>query len=136
MQADPEAVKRAIANLVDNAAEALQDSMMKQIVISTALLEDRDAVEIIIADTGYGVTPEVKEKLFLPYFSTKLAAPDWAWRSSAASWKTIADRSRGREFSRWRAIHRRVTCSSGSCGRAVTAYLTGIPETCKHIDRG
>ena len=71
MQADPEAMKRAIANLVDNAAEALQDSLMKEIVISTSLMEERDSVEIVVADTGHGVTPEVKEKLFLPYFSTK-----------------------------------------------------------------
>ncbi len=71
VQADPEAMKRAIANLVDNAAEALQDSLMKEIVISTTLTEDRDAMEIVVADSGHGVTPEVKEKLFLPYFSTK-----------------------------------------------------------------
>ncbi len=71
VQADPEAVKRAIANLVDNAAEALSDSMVKEIVISTALMEERDAVEIVVADSGHGVTPEAKEKLFLPYFSTK-----------------------------------------------------------------
>jgi len=71
VQADPEAMKRAIANLVDNAAEALHDSMVKEIVISTALMEDRDAVEIVVSDTGHGVTPETKEKLFLPYFSTK-----------------------------------------------------------------
>ncbi|HKD84680.1 MAG TPA: ATP-binding protein [Terriglobales bacterium] len=71
VQADPEAMKRVIANLVDNAAEALQDSLMKEIVISTAVMEDRDSVEIVVADTGHGVTPEVKEKLFLPYFSTK-----------------------------------------------------------------
>jgi two-component system, NtrC family, nitrogen regulation sensor histidine kinase NtrY len=71
VQADPEAMKRAIANLVDNAAEALHNSLMKEIVISTTLLEERDSVEIVIADTGYGVTPEVKERLFLPYFSTK-----------------------------------------------------------------
>ena len=44
---------------------------MKEIVISTSLVEDRDSVEIVVADTGYGVTPEVKERLFLPYFSTK-----------------------------------------------------------------
>jgi signal transduction histidine kinase len=31
----------------------------------------RDAVEITVADTGHGVTRELKEKLFLPYFSTK-----------------------------------------------------------------
>ncbi len=71
VQADPDAMKRAIANLVDNAAEAMHDSPLKEIVISTALLEDRDSVEIMVADTGSGVTPEVKEKLFLPYFSTK-----------------------------------------------------------------
>jgi hypothetical protein len=71
VQADPDAMKRAIANLVDNAAEALQDSLMKEIVISTTLMEDRDSVEIIVADTGHGVTADVKEKLFLPYFSTK-----------------------------------------------------------------
>ena len=72
VQADPEAMKRAIANLVDNAAEAMHDSLVKQIVISTALVTDeRDRVEIVVADTGHGVTSEVKEKLFLPYFSTK-----------------------------------------------------------------
>ncbi len=71
VQADPEAMKRAIANLVDNAAEALEDSLIKEIVISTTLMEDRDAVEIVVADTGHGVTPDTKEKLFLPYFSTK-----------------------------------------------------------------
>jgi len=71
VQADPEAMKRAIANLVDNAAEALEDSLMKEIVISTTLMEERDAVEIVVADTGHGVTPDTKEKLFLPYFSTK-----------------------------------------------------------------
>jgi len=71
VQADPEAMKRAIANLVDNAAEALQDSLLKEIMISTSVTEERDSVEIVVADTGHGVTADVKEKLFLPYFSTK-----------------------------------------------------------------
>jgi nitrogen fixation/metabolism regulation signal transduction histidine kinase len=70
-QADPEAIKRAVANLVDNAAESLSGSLVKEIVISTALMEQRDSVEIVVADTGHGVSPEAKEKLFLPYFSTK-----------------------------------------------------------------
>jgi hypothetical protein len=71
VQADPDAMKRAIANLVDNAAEAMQNSLLKEIDISTALVGERDSVEIVVADTGHGVTSEVKEKLFLPYFSTK-----------------------------------------------------------------
>ena len=69
--ADPDAIRRAIANLVDNAAEAMQQSMVKEIVISTGLVGGRDSVEIAVSDTGHGVTPAVKEKLFLPYFSTK-----------------------------------------------------------------
>jgi two-component system, NtrC family, nitrogen regulation sensor histidine kinase NtrY len=69
--ADAEAIKRAVANLVDNAAEALQGAMVREIQISTCLVASRDAVEISIGDTGHGVTRELKEKLFLPYFSTK-----------------------------------------------------------------
>lgn len=71
VMADAEAIKRALANLVDNAAEALDNSRVRAIEISTALVASRDAVEITVADTGQGVTRELKEKLFLPYFSTK-----------------------------------------------------------------
>jgi two-component system, NtrC family, nitrogen regulation sensor histidine kinase NtrY len=71
VMADNEAIKRAVANLVDNAAEASQNSLVREIQISTALVASRDAVEITVADTGHGVTRELKEKLFLPYFSTK-----------------------------------------------------------------
>jgi len=71
VMADAEAIKRAVANLVDNAAEAMQTSLVREMQISTALVASRDAVEITIADTGHGVTRELKEKLFLPYFSTR-----------------------------------------------------------------
>jgi hypothetical protein len=71
VMADSEAIKRAVANLVDNAAEASQGSVVREIEISTALVASRDAIEIAVADTGHGVTRELKEKLFLPYFSTK-----------------------------------------------------------------
>ncbi|HXM64023.1 MAG TPA: ATP-binding protein [Terriglobales bacterium] len=71
VMADPEAIKRALANLVDNAAEAMQDVLFREIQISTALVASRDVVEITVADSGHGVTRELKERLFLPYFSTK-----------------------------------------------------------------
>ncbi len=71
VMADPEAIKRALANLLDNAAEAMQNVMFREIEISTALVATRDVVEITVADTGHGVTRELKERLFLPYFSTK-----------------------------------------------------------------
>jgi two-component system, NtrC family, nitrogen regulation sensor histidine kinase NtrY len=71
VMADPEAIKRAVANLVDNAAEAMQNAMLKEITISTALVASRDAVELAVCDTGQGVSRDLKERLFLPYFSTK-----------------------------------------------------------------
>ena len=71
VMADPEAIKRAVANLVDNAAEAMRDAMLKEITISTALVASREAVELAVSDTGHGVSRDVKERLFLPYFSTK-----------------------------------------------------------------
>lgn len=70
VMADPEALKRALSNVVDNAAEAMQRSLLRELRISTALLEN-GMVELSIADTGTGLTDEMRERLFLPYFSTK-----------------------------------------------------------------
>jgi two-component system, NtrC family, nitrogen regulation sensor histidine kinase NtrY len=67
---DPEQFKRVVVNLVDNAAEAMLDSPVKLLQVSTRAGE-ADNVEIVFADSGCGITPDQKEKLFLPYFSTK-----------------------------------------------------------------
>ena len=67
---DREQFKRVVVNLVDNAAEAMQDSLFRRLFIATRPTE-ADSVELIVADTGCGVSREDKEKLFLPYFSTK-----------------------------------------------------------------
>ncbi|MGH9360242.1 MAG: ATP-binding protein [Terriglobia bacterium] len=69
--ADPEQMKRAIVNLIDNAAEALERSSAKQIWLRTRLDSNREVVSLIVADSGPGIPPEAKERLFLPYFSTK-----------------------------------------------------------------
>lgn len=67
---DREQFKRLIVNLIDNAAEAMQDSLVKGLSVSTCA-HGQDSVELVIADTGIGISAEDKEKLFLPYFSTK-----------------------------------------------------------------
>jgi hypothetical protein len=71
VMADPEAIRRVLANLVDNAAEAMHGAMVREIQITTSLVGSREAVELTVSDTGHGVTQELKEKLFMPYFSTK-----------------------------------------------------------------
>lgn len=67
---DREQFKRVVVNLVDNAAEAMQESLVRELFIGTQA-GSADTVELIIADSGCGVSAEEKEKLFLPYFSTK-----------------------------------------------------------------
>jgi two-component system, NtrC family, nitrogen regulation sensor histidine kinase NtrY len=67
---DREQFKRVVVNLVDNAAEAMQDSLVKRLFVSTSATA-AETVELVIADTGCGISAEEKEKLFLPYFSTK-----------------------------------------------------------------
>jgi two-component system, NtrC family, nitrogen regulation sensor histidine kinase NtrY len=71
VQADPEQMKRVIVNLVDNAAEALEQAALKEVWVQTNLESDRDIVELIVADSGPGISPEAKERLFFPHFSTK-----------------------------------------------------------------
>ena len=68
--ADPEAMKRALGNLVDNAVEAMQKSLLRELRISTELLPS-GLIELTVSDTGTGLTDEMRERLFLPYFSTK-----------------------------------------------------------------
>ncbi len=69
--ADPEALKRALANLIDNAAEAMQSSLLRELTIETGVLEGHTTAEIVVVDTGHGLNDEMRERLFLPYFSTK-----------------------------------------------------------------
>ena len=68
--ADPEAMKRSLGNLIDNAVEAMGQSLLRELRISTTMLPS-GLVELTIADTGSGLTDEMRERLFLPYFSTK-----------------------------------------------------------------
>jgi hypothetical protein len=68
---DPEAIRRALANLIDNAAEAMQSSLLRVLGVRTALSEDGAAVEVTVSDTGPGLTDEIRERLFLPFYSTK-----------------------------------------------------------------
>ena len=69
--ADPEAIRRAVANLIDNAAEAMQGSLLRVLGIHSSLSEDGGAVELCVSDTGHGLTDEIRERLFLPFYSTK-----------------------------------------------------------------
>ena len=56
--------------LILDTAEAMKEVPWRHLSIRT-LAPTPDTVELIVADSGSGITPEDREKLFLPYFSTK-----------------------------------------------------------------
>ncbi|MBC8645789.1 MAG: HAMP domain-containing protein [Thermoanaerobaculia bacterium] len=67
VQLDPEQIKRALINLIDNALEACEASGE----ITVRLADGSRGVTIEVADTGRGVAPRDRDKLFLPDFTTK-----------------------------------------------------------------
>jgi two-component system nitrogen regulation sensor histidine kinase NtrY len=71
VKVDDELLRRVLTNLIDNAAEAMEDSKLRRLSVATRSREEGDAVEIEVSDTGHGISPEDKERLFLPHFSTK-----------------------------------------------------------------
>lgn len=70
LTADPELVEQVIINLALNAVEAVKDTADGKVEFESRL-DDRGRVLIAVADNGVGITDEVKEKIFTPFFTTK-----------------------------------------------------------------
>jgi two-component system nitrogen regulation sensor histidine kinase NtrY len=71
VRADGGLLRSVVVNLIDNAAEALETSALREIIVSTCARADAETIEICVQDTGHGISPEDKDRLFLPHFSTK-----------------------------------------------------------------
>ena len=62
-------IQQVLVNLIRNAIEAMEASATKEIVVSA--LEKEVVVEVSVADSGPGIAPDVAERLFQPFVSTK-----------------------------------------------------------------
>jgi two-component system, NtrC family, nitrogen regulation sensor histidine kinase NtrY len=67
LDADPELLHRALSNLVLNAMDAMPDGG----TLTISAQPKGETVELRVADTGQGMTPEECERLFTPYYTTK-----------------------------------------------------------------
>jgi two-component system nitrogen regulation sensor histidine kinase NtrY len=70
IRVDTEKIRRVIINLVDNAIEAMNRSGV--ITLETQHDSSASLVRLIVTDDGPGIPAAEREKLFLPYYSTKL----------------------------------------------------------------
>jgi two-component system, NtrC family, nitrogen regulation sensor histidine kinase NtrY len=69
LEVDPNQLKRAVLNLVENAVEAV--GVQGEVTVETAWAPQTRRARIIVADNGPGIGAEDRDKLFVPYFSTK-----------------------------------------------------------------
>ena len=69
VEVDPDQIKRAVLNLVDNAVEAVGGT--GEVVVQTVWLPEAHRARIVVADDGPGISPDDRDRLFVPYFSTK-----------------------------------------------------------------
>jgi len=66
---DRDQIKRSVINLIDNAVGAMDQS--GTIHLETHFNHELQMVTLTVKDTGCGIAPEIKSRLFEPYFSTK-----------------------------------------------------------------
>ena len=66
---DRDQIKRVLINLLDNAVAAVRDD--GEIKLATLYDRGRGVVTLEVADNGSGLAPEMRTKIFEPYFSTK-----------------------------------------------------------------
>jgi signal transduction histidine kinase len=70
LEADTNLIEQVLINLVVNSIEAVKDKEDARIVLS-AHRDLNNKTVITVADNGTGMSPEVKDKIFIPFFSTK-----------------------------------------------------------------
>jgi two-component system, NtrC family, nitrogen regulation sensor histidine kinase NtrY len=72
LSVDPELLDQALLNLVRNAMEALREkSAAAGRIVVSAYRDQDDHVVIAVADNGPGIPQELRQKVFVPFFSTK-----------------------------------------------------------------
>ena len=69
VELDRDQIKRALINLLDNAVAAVAGK--GEVILSTQFDRSRGIVSLEVADDGCGLAPDVKARIFEPYFSTK-----------------------------------------------------------------
>jgi two-component system, LuxR family, sensor kinase FixL len=72
----PRANSTGRANLVRNAVEAIEQVERRELTIGTRAISQQAMVELTIADTGAGIAPELADRLFQPFVTTKATGMD------------------------------------------------------------
>jgi two-component system sensor kinase FixL len=64
-------IQQVVLNLVRNAVEAMEQVERRELTIVTRAMPQKGMPEVIVADTGPGIPPELADRLFQPFVTTK-----------------------------------------------------------------
>ena len=64
-------IQQVVLNLVRNAIEAMEEMELRELVVATRTVPDQEMAEVIVADSGPGIAPELADRLFQPFVTTK-----------------------------------------------------------------
>ena len=68
---DRSQMEQVLINLLKNAGEACEDSPNPEVVIETTYQEEKHIFQLSVRDNGCGILPEVVDRIFIPFFTTK-----------------------------------------------------------------
>ncbi|HEY9216901.1 MAG TPA: PAS domain S-box protein [Phenylobacterium sp.] len=68
--ADKVQIQQVVLNLMRNSVDAMHDQPRRHLLVQTRTAPD-DMVEVLVSDTGPGISPEVADQLFQPFVTTK-----------------------------------------------------------------
>ncbi len=108
VRGDSKALATALGHVIRNAAEALDNHPDPEIQISAAVADGRDQVAITIRDNGHGIAPDIRDKIFSPFCTTK---PRGMGLGLPIAQRTVADHNG------------RIALDSGPRGTSITLTL-------------
>lgn len=71
VRGDPDAIRRALINLIRNAVQATPDKGRVEVTIASSKDPSDQATMVTVSDTGQGIDPELFDKIFEPFYTTK-----------------------------------------------------------------
>jgi len=68
---DRSQMEQVLINLLKNAGEACAEQEHPQVVVETAFQAEKRIFQLSVTDNGCGILPNVLDKIFIPFFTTK-----------------------------------------------------------------